>query len=310
MPEQDFFSQLNEVSGKLGLEKPTNTPEMENTKNQKANAPNIGWKYNYAYFKGLKWEKLKNDKNDKIENPNIIMLKKKNEEILNFSLSNYRPNALDFLDRENDTFLLTTTYPGLIAGSGYPHEISVEGEFKLGCFFDHSSGLPVIPGSSVKGVLRSAFKHPDFIKELWKSLSDEKFRLVLTTDEINRLELEIFEAEKFIGKKKEEKEKLKPKDWDIFYDAVLEKGQGKFLGNDYITPHINRKDRRLDPFTNPVPLQFIKVLPEIKFRFQFDLKNSQVLPQVTKKHKTELFKSILLHLGIGAKTNVGYGQFQ
>jgi len=64
------------------------------------------------------------------------------------------------------SFELTTIYPGLLIGAGYSHPALKEikksdrdevGDFQLGFFFDHTTGLPVIPGSSVKGVLKSVF---------------------------------------------------------------------------------------------------------------------------------------------------------
>ena len=47
-------------------------------------------------------------------------------------------------------------------------------------------------------------------------------------------------------------------------------------------------------------------MPNVVFKFSFDLKDSKSL-NITKKQKEELFKSIILDLGVGAKTNVGYG---
>ncbi|MBK8110496.1 MAG: hypothetical protein IPK46_09285 [Saprospiraceae bacterium] len=69
---------------------------------------------------------------------------------------------------------LQTTYPGLLIGSGYTHEFDFPEEddkkeaFKIGFFFDHITGLPCIPGHSVKGVLRSAFPNHEkekYVKE-------------------------------------------------------------------------------------------------------------------------------------------------
>ncbi len=57
-------------------------------------------------------------------------------------------------------FRLTTTYPGLIIGAGYSHYAINEGEdsdYQLGFFFDHTLGVPIIPGSSIKGVLKNVF---------------------------------------------------------------------------------------------------------------------------------------------------------
>lgn len=60
------------------------------------------------------------------------------------------------------TLKLTTTYPGLLTGSGYSHyAISNDkdnSDFQLGFFFDHTIGVPIIPGSSVKGVIRNGIK--------------------------------------------------------------------------------------------------------------------------------------------------------
>ena len=50
-----------------------------------------------------------------------------------------------------------TTYPGLAVGLGYIHESDEIEDYKMGMSFDHTTGVPYIPGSSVKGTLRSVF---------------------------------------------------------------------------------------------------------------------------------------------------------
>ena len=55
------------------------------------------------------------------------------------------------------TFSCYISYPGLITGTGIAHETGIQGEFKLGLHFDYTYGMPVIYGSSVKGVLRNYF---------------------------------------------------------------------------------------------------------------------------------------------------------
>ncbi|MFA5420231.1 MAG: type III-B CRISPR module RAMP protein Cmr6, partial [Bacteroidales bacterium] len=97
---------------------------------------------------------------------------------------------------------------------------------------------------------------------------------------------------------------------DRFFDAypTISLGHdGCFLRNDYITPHINREKPEMSPFTSPNPIQFLKVLPKVKFQFQFQLKEGGGLKE---KQKELLFKEILCFMGAGAKTNVGYGQFE
>ncbi|MCS6935781.1 MAG: type III-B CRISPR module RAMP protein Cmr6 [Chitinophagales bacterium] len=199
-------------------------------------------------------------------------------------------------------FTLFTTYPGLLVGSGYPHDTKAKGDFKIGFYFDHTSGLPVIPGSSVKGVLRSAFevdvtgngknytgeKSVEFMKWLLTEINENDIAAALEVKVLKQIVQEIFGDEQTPGK-------------DIFFDAVINiqiTGDKPFLANDFITPHPN-------PFKNPVPIQFLKVLPGIGFEFRFLLNDSTWKSNV----KERLFQKILLTLGIGAKTNVGYGQF-
>jgi Uncharacterized protein predicted to be involved in DNA repair (RAMP superfamily) len=88
---------------------------------------------------------------------------------------------------------------------------------------------------------------------------------------------------------------------DIFFDAVPVRSfnQGnKFLDSDYLAPH-------KEPLKNLIPLLFLKVLPQVEYRFEFQLTNNGI----DAKHKLLLFRQIILDLGLGAKTNVGYGQF-
>ncbi|KAA6318936.1 hypothetical protein EZS27_031114 [termite gut metagenome] len=66
----------------------------------------------------------------------------------------------------NKDFQLKVSYPGLVTGIGISHETGIEGEFKLGVHFDYTYGMPVVYGSSVKGVLRNAFSDSEYILSL------------------------------------------------------------------------------------------------------------------------------------------------
>jgi hypothetical protein len=84
------------------------------------------------------------------------------------------------------------------------------------------------------------------------------------------------------------------------------------LGDDYITPHKNRRRNGIpDTMVNPVPISFLKVLPGVLFRFQFELHDfrKEKYTLLSKAQVEQLFKNLLLELGLGAKTHVGYGQF-
>jgi CRISPR-associated protein Cmr6 len=274
-------------------------PETKEVKNPNTVNPNIGWLFSKGYYE--KVEELLGDDNHGKEGK----FKKKNDEIKSARLSNYK-SQLQLLDQgfENaETFSLTTIYPGLFTGGGQTHETGLLGEFKLGFFFDHTTGLPILPGSSVKGLLRSAFKHPAYIAGL---LESQEVKLPEVPEKIppfiKQLEKEIFDGENQDHNNPPTSQT--PYQRDIFFDAIIDPDlnksdkQGKFLSDDYITPHNNQ-------FTDPIPLQFLKVLPNITFKFRFRLNTGTV----TAAQKLDLFRAILLDLGIGAKTNTGYGHF-
>ncbi len=245
---------------------------------------NIGWLFYKDYYNALTNDDynfiiLPKDKQDDRREKTIK--EKIDEKIKN--IINQKPTIEEAEVLGSTRFTATTTYPGLLLGSGNAHALPpIDGQAILGFHFDYTSGLPVIQGSSIKGVLRSAFKHKEYIK-------------ALLGKEIEGLEDEIFV------------------NGDIFFDATISKADGKILGDDFITPHKNTKGKKdgdnnlvADELCSPNPLRFIKVLPDVSFRFDFELKDGII----TKEEKIELFKDILKDLGLGAKTNVGYGKFE
>lgn len=190
---------------------------------------------------------------------------------------------------------MKTIYPGLIMGTGVTHETGLKGEMKLGLSFDYTTGLPYIPGSSIKGILRSVF--PNSFSKADKEFKESRIayiRDILGNQELNVEELE---AELFEGKGSES-----IYDRDVFMDAFITDvcGDGSFLKNDYITPHNNK------PLKNPNPIQFLKILPKVTITFHFRLNKGIISAEQKKK----LFEQILKDIGVGAKTNVGYGQLE
>jgi len=246
-------------------------------------ATNIGHLFYKQYFSGLKLNR--NTGKPVLKDP-------VNQKLFDLELTDYS-NLIE-TPYKKPPVSLTTIYPGLLIGSGYNHEVGgkeIEDELKLGFFFDHTTGLPVIPGSSVKGLLRSAFKKAggDYVKELLAEL-----KITFGDDQdILSLEKTIFENSEAVSVYKR----------DIFFDAYpISSGNenSTFHTNDYITSHEN-------PLKNPKPVQFLKILPNVQFQFNFKLTDSGGL---SAENKLKLFEQILLDLGIGAKTNVGYGQFK
>ena len=225
-----------------------------------------------------------------------------------------------FPNNDENKFTLEILYPGLVTGIGINHETKIKGEFKLGMHFDWTHGMPVIYGSSVKGVLRSSFIAKEEKGEVVEY--DDYFLYEVTRHHWEKYEMEALLKDIFYGKtiKKEigedgsvtYKEVNKSiYDRDIFFDAVITSpdDKGRILCSDSITPHGD------NPLKNPTPLTFLKIAPgcRMEFRFKFvdttiESKDGKI--EFYKADKKKLFKLILTTLGIGAKTNVGYGQLK
>lgn len=209
----------------------------------------------------------------------------------------------------NQQFIMKTCYPGLLIGIGNPHgagkklgeELDKKSDKKsdeqskklFGCnddincgfSFDYVTGQPYIPGSSVKGVLRSHFKeHPqavaDVVADVLKNNGVE-----CDAEFVKALEKDIFDNK------------------DVFLDAVIYDGDehGNIVGFDYITPHES-------PLKDPIPIHIIKVLPDVKLEFRFRLSDHIVGDKtINGEDIVSVFLELLALFGIGAKTNVGYG---
>ena len=176
--------------------------------------------------------------------------------------------------------------PGLLIGSGLAHGLSdSDDDVKTGLQFDYTSGLPVIPGSSVKGVIRSAFQDVEYIRSIFTDFREKgKAGYELSPEEVGYLMRDMFEY------------------GDVFADAVVTGCRNRILAEDYITPH------KGGPLAQPVPIKIVKVAPGVTFSFCFKFRpfttaGRKVSPTV----KLELCRTILEDFGIGAKTNVGYG---
>lgn len=188
----------------------------------------------------------------------------------------------------NQVFYLRTTYPGLIIGSGNMHGAGDLGDsdddVNMGFSFDYVTGQPYIPGSSVKGVLRSHFKnHPEAVADILNNNGN----FGISKDDVANLEKMIFDNS------------------DVFLDAVVydSNEKNKLLDFDYITPHN-------EVTQNPVPIRILKVLPNVCFEFRFVLSDREINGKKLSAGKLKwIFSELLCIFGAGAKTNVGYGAF-
>lgn len=208
------------------------------------------------------------------------------------------------------TLLMQVKYPGLLVGLGNTHNsrrTSAEKdnektpEISLGITLDLVTGLPFLPGSSVKGVLRSAFvQNADYIAALLQGQGSE---FSPTETFIRDLEEDIF------GPRPKGKQRPEGEGRDIFLDAYpVQTGEkGRLLGAENITPH-RSKDPAYEGLQNPTPLNLLKVIPGVVFCFRFVLRDSELKGgTVTAAQKQKLFETILSDLGAGAKTSTGFG---
>ena len=198
--------------------------------------------------------------------------------------------------------------PGLLIGSGLAHGLpGSEEDVKTGLQFDYTSGLPVIPGSSVKGVIRSSFPTIKEDKEQSNEADAEK---------LNYIKSLIADIPEFSSLVLEDEDILELGNQmfnygDIFADALLvgygtrmkqRKPVNQVLAEDYITPHTG------GPLAQPVPIKIVKVAPGVTFAFCFKFSETKIGAKVVSASmKKALCTAILQDLGVGAKTNVGYG---
>lgn len=284
---------------------------------------NIGFLFNKKLFQQL------HNKPQFIHN-----VKQLQAQILNAELEEQTCNLLDIKKQIPDnnivqTIELKTAWPGLLIGLGYGHSVGgTEEEFKNGFYFDFTSGMPVLPGSSVKGMLRSFF--PGRYEKDKQQLVANRLISILKELEIkSEWDLNsLIELESAIFAGKWDTEKYDTAIQDIFLEAfpvhadpskvvenipfnngnrnnperILAKHQivekeNLFLGEDHITPHQH-------PLKNPLPLKLLKIRPGVTIKFQFILNNIGL----NIEDKEKLFRELLLRYGVGAKNSVGFGK--
>ena len=197
------------------------------------------------------------------------------------------------------SFKAMVLYPGLITGTGITHDSKkIEGGYNLGMHFDYTTGMPIVYGSSVKGVLRQYFV--DFCKD--KLIKEKNMPEKDAKESAEALKKVIFDGK---DGNKDLKENLSMYERDVFFDAVITQPKKNFLVDDYITPH------KEGPLKEPTPLAMLKIAAGCTLEFRFLLHDSEIGEKTYEKDfKKEVFEEILCTVGIGAKTNVGYGQLK
>lgn len=202
-------------------------------------------------------------------------------------------------------------YPGLLVGLGYEHgtdKVKDAPAISPGMSLDMVTGLPFIPGSEVKGMLRSVFiGSKDYV---CNTLNKKD----LTDDEIHQLEVDIFgHTHAYDPLYQAARNAEEGQGRDVFFDAfpIQPDNDGHLVGLENITSHLST-EADYDGLTKINPITLLKVMPGVVFFFRFLLHDSEIKrgdASVTIKadEKLALFKKIIADFGMGAKTNVGFG---
>lgn len=164
-----------------------------------------------------------------------------------------------------------------------------ESPLETGLTIHHTYGMPVIPGSAVKGLCRAACRAAGFFE-------DKK-------DEMQAL----FGAQSAAG-------------CFVFHDAWYDPStvDGKPFHRDVVTVHHpmyyrtkgqgegpERRGAWPTDFDDPNPVPFLVVRPGARFLFAVECPNPD-----WKKFVQKALKYGLEKMGVGAKTNAGYGRFR
>lgn len=224
----------------------------------------------------------KNRYDDLNKNNNIVKSLIEKKHLYQYAFCKSKDKTHNFL-----TFRATLKSP-LVTGIGNTHPCEV------GMTFDHTIGIPYIPASSIKGIVR--FAHTI-------SLADEAYERG-----------EVCESGYFDDEKDWTKVPLMfgtsvdngSRGKIVFLDAYPEKIPQ--LEKDIMNPHYTgyySKGEAPGDYEKPTPIKFLTVAKGTKFIFRILVeKGSNVEEEVSNALRNSLEKE-----GVGAKTAVGYGRF-
>lgn len=190
-------------------------------------------------------------------------------------------------------------------GESHPSETSL--------VFDHTSGVPYIPASGIKGIVR--FSHSlnllfddngHFTEKFVTQGRNSENKLV---DVLKESDNDTWIPQLFGGGSLDENGKIiKKRGKVIFLDAYPETIPD--LHVDIINPHYHKyhggEDVAPGDYCDPVPVKFLTVAQTAVFIFRVLIPED--ISMGTKKLTTAFLNALETH-GVGAKTAIGYGQF-
>jgi len=285
-------------------------------------------------------ERLKNQKKQ-FEKKIAHFFDEKNKVLKNLKPDGTTKKAFDLAAKQTLSF--HTGDKGILIGTGIEHETGEQGEAKLGLQFDYATGQPYLPGSAVKGLMRSWFpghRRPDgknlgelyrstrtkvlkkILREIWQK--DEAALVIELTQRSCRWlrDPQANEAERFFEFLERQIFEGEMPDFDEKMGSVRRDTSGKSLltrtpisrCDFFFDAYIVSGDKLLvedvitphrNPLQDPVPITFLKIAPGIMWQFQFGLQGCELM---SANEKLTVFKLLLTHFGVGAKRRHGFGE--
>ncbi|GIL09191.1 MAG: hypothetical protein BroJett033_7020 [Chloroflexota bacterium] len=197
--------------------------------------------------------------------------------------------------------------------------LGAKGALEMGITLHHTTGLPYIPGSALKGLARSyalltlAAEH----KVALDGVEDFDKRLIS-----GHLDSKVNEAPQYrevFGQATEQKYDIHDSAAGsvVFYDAVLYDvpagvREGRLFTLDVMTPHFPKYYRSSggqppNDADGPNPVTFLTVNAGLVFAFAVGLRKNG--SDEARKQARKWLRAGLQEMGIGAKTAAGYGVF-
>jgi len=226
-----------------------------------------------------------------MKNHAVDMLKRKHKDMDDYCAS--FPS-----DKYEEIVIYAILTTPLITGIGesHPHEVSM--------VFDHNMGIPYIPASGVKGIVRLAHTLSIFLDENGKVKEPYKDQEYL--DETKEDIPDIFGGEKNIADQEKEK-KIILRGRVVFLDSYPAKIPDLHIDimNPHYAPYYSESKPPADHY-NPTPIKFLTVAKDSTFVFRAVAEKKENLPEKVRS----AFIKALTEEGVGAKTAVGYGRFE
>ena len=194
-------------------------------------------------------------------------------------------------DKKNVAIFDAKTAQPLIIGLGEPSP------YETGITLDFLTGLPIVPGSALKGIARRAAIMKLSGKTDVLPYGEEFEELAKVYDQHEQI-VEIFGTQDQKGKV-------------IFMDAYPIEWPNRLFRVDIMNPHYGpyyRNPSKENPpadWYEPKPIPYLTVNTNVTYRFILASRDSDLLGKAK-----EWLKFALESIGVGAKGNQGYGVFQ